>query len=1066
MPAPPPKVAGLHVQSLASSSTSCADNPCDPYCLTYDDTPDQPITTTPQVTVLSSSGGDLASSNVPSAFKSKGSLNDRCTSPCTTQSCMEACQFDQHCGTLATGAKGCVAFGSQESGSCTGVDITAPTTCIPRTGYRDVTVCNRGTAAAGPGVKCLVFPGGSPKYPDTSPSLRQASVVMTTAKTLKAGECETQEVPESAFGSNGIKSMMCNAPGSGSGGAIVETSAGTNFPSASATSSWSSPEKAYAADGVYATATSTATVIANRYPTVVANSGWTNPTQAYTADGTSASVALPASGGVSNKLPMSNTNVGWTNPTYTYAAAEANAALRYTTVALANPGFAAPVTTTARYPSSNTGNTCNNGASCTWQNAANAYAAEAPPALSASYATATISQAATQDVSSIYYGGFNFSDVPSNASITSVTMVVSWNGSQKIGAASAQAYKADGTAMTNSVSRTGNCTGSNFSEVLSSTQVYATGALTVSDLTGPKLIKLSATHCNNSSSDPINVDYVTVLITYKVPNAATSASLTLGTFGVSIPAGGVISAVNTEVKWKASAANDYVTLGVQPYTGASALGAELTTTASAITTEATQTQTLSAAVLGTLTASSVADGTFTVKLRATRTGDAGTNPDITAYVDYVKVSVTYAMPNSDALATYSGFGFSVPSGALVLGLTTEANWAVTAANPNVTLGLLPSFAGTGATELVTTSGSSPPTALTLASATTNLDASGSALTASNLADGNFALRTRATRLAGVSGDVDTTALVDYVRASVSYITTPTQTVDYSGFGFNIPESRDLMRVTASVKWKISTANSNVVLGFQAYKDGGLTALGTETTTTVGSSPPNVDTIVSADLDISNLLPLDLDSSNFMVRVRMTRGNSAVSNADLSASLDYVTLTATYGTPTGGNIVECNPYNNWSATKAVPDADPCIDNTSVGTPAFTLSRVFQATCANDRGPEWSYFAYTSATPRDSKITFRFRAFAPTNAVCVPLTAATADPPTPLAIAHSAPTDTQVCDLAGATPGCPIDLYTGLGGQLGASPACLQMDAYGVPSADGLSSPTLTNWTVRFDCLDNQ
>jgi hypothetical protein len=30
----------------------------------------------------------------------------------------------------------------------------------------------------------------------------------------------------------------------------------------------------------------------------------------------------------------------------------------------------------------------------------------------------------------------------------------------------------------------------------------------------------------------------------------------------------------------------------------------------------------------------------------------------------------------------------------------------------------------------------------------------------------------------------------------------------------------------------------------------------------------------------------------------------------------------------------------------------------------------------------------------------------------------------------------------------------------------MDAYGSPSADGLSSPTLLDWTVRYDCLDNQ
>jgi hypothetical protein len=335
-----------------------------------------------------------------------------------------------------------------------------------------------------------------------------------------------------------------------------------------------------------------------------------------------------------------------------------------------------------------------------------------------------------------------------------------------------------------------------------------------------------------------------------------------------------------------------------------------------------------------------------------------------------------------------------------------------------------------------------------------------------LADGTFALRTRATRLQGVSGDVDTTALVDYVRAGVSYLTTPTQIVDYSGFGFDMPENRDLMRATASVKWRVSTANSNVVLGFRAYKDNGLTPVGTETTTTVGNSPPTHNSIVSADLDLSALQPIDLNDSGFSIRVRMTRGNAAVSNADLSAYLDYLTLTATYGTPTGGNIVECNPYNNWSATKAVPDPTPCIDNTTIGTLAFTVSRVFQATCGYDQGPQWSFFAYTSTTPGDSKISFRFVAFAPTDGVCVQLPAATTDPPAPLAVAHRAPTNTQSCAINGLTPGCPVDLFVGLGGQAGASPACLQMDAYGVPSTDGSSSPTLTDWTARFDCLDDQ
>jgi hypothetical protein len=380
------------------------------------------------------------------------------------------------------------------------------------------------------------------------------------------------------------------------------------------------------------------------------------------------------------------------------------------------------------------------------------------------------------------------------------------------------------------------------------------------------------------------------------------------------------------------------------------------------------------------------------------------------------------------------------------------------------LGLQPLLGGTNwASELTTTSGSSPPTALTIASTTAAKNVSGGALSSTDIANGNFAATVRATRNGG-AGDVDTTALLDALRARATYITTPTTTVDYSGFGFDIPTARDLMRVTAAVKWRLDTANSNVTLGFQAYKDGGLTPIGSETTTTVGSSPPTTDTVVSTDLDISSLTPVDVNSSSFLVRVRATRGATTTPNSDFSAFLDYVSLTATYGTTTGGNLAECNPYNNWSATKLNPDPTPCMDQTTIAYPKWTMTRVFEAQCPIDKGSSWSFFVYDSVTPGDSKINFRFRTFSPTNGTCVPLPAITTSPPAPLAIAHASP-NTQVCQLGGGVPGCPVDLYAGLGVPAVFAP-CLQMDARGIPDSGGAGSPTLKDWAVRFDCVDNQ
>ena len=206
VPAAPVGGGSLAIQVVGGSSTNCVDNPCDPYCRIFQDTPDAAITAD-RVNAVTGwlSGGTLSGSNVPSAFKDKGSLNTQCTATAGSDTWNEACQFDQHCVGSA-----CVAFGVAQSGSCAGVDITAPTTCIPGTGFRDVTVCNRGTVAAPPGVKCYLYAGGSPRYPEDDPGL--GSLIMTTATTLAAGTCETQPIAENLFNQNGIQSLMCNPP--------------------------------------------------------------------------------------------------------------------------------------------------------------------------------------------------------------------------------------------------------------------------------------------------------------------------------------------------------------------------------------------------------------------------------------------------------------------------------------------------------------------------------------------------------------------------------------------------------------------------------------------------------------------------------------------------------------------------------------------------------------------------------------------------------------------------------------------------------------------------------------
>lgn len=219
VPAPPPKsgaAGALGALAVGGTASQCKDDPCNPYCMAFDDVPDAAVGASYDAATLDVwTGGSLASSNVPPGFQNKGTLDDQCATPCAAPSCLEACQFDQHCVGVA-----CQAYAATESDGCAGldagsaIDITVPTTCttkIAGTDYRVLSVCNRGSAAAPPGVQCFVYPGNSPQFPNANPG--PGTLVMTTTTTIAPGSCESQSIPESTFPSSGTRSLACNVPG-------------------------------------------------------------------------------------------------------------------------------------------------------------------------------------------------------------------------------------------------------------------------------------------------------------------------------------------------------------------------------------------------------------------------------------------------------------------------------------------------------------------------------------------------------------------------------------------------------------------------------------------------------------------------------------------------------------------------------------------------------------------------------------------------------------------------------------------------------------------------------------
>jgi hypothetical protein len=183
----------------------------------------------------------------------------------------------------------------------------------------------------------------------------------------------------------------------------------------------------------------------------------------------------------------------------------------------------------------------------------------------------------------------------------------------------------------------------------------------------------------------------------------------------------------------------------------------------------------------------------------------------------------------------------------------------------------------------------------------------------------------------------------------------------------------------------------------------------------------------------------------------------------TASLDYVKVSVDYTVPVStAAVAECNTLNNWSATKLNPKVD-CVPQTISTFTPFVVTRVFDGVCPKGSSPQWQFFVYTTSTPADTRVEFRFRAFENTTGTCAALPAATTSPPDPVAVA-SLTQDPEVCTLTSSNPACPKNLFTSLGGLPAAGYECLQMDAYGVPSTT--ASPELIDWNVTYNCLPSQ
>jgi hypothetical protein len=570
-------------------------------------------------------------------------------------------------------------------------------------------------------------------------------------------------------------------------------------------------------------------------------------------------------------------------------------------------------------------------------------------------------------------------------------------------------------------------------------------------------VRLRFTRTNGSvANSTASVDFVQVSLNYHVPS--TTASVVYQGFGLgAIPSNATVQ-LTAQVQWKASAVNANFSLGMQAFTnfGAAtqaALGAELTRTAADTIDHVDTTATL------TPTPAQLADSSFAIRIRAVR-NDGLTNPDVTASIDYVRVSLSWTTAGSTTTHSIflQNFGLVqvIPANATITGLTTTARWKLSAVNTHATLGLQAYKAG-GATALgtETTDATGPITD------TTAVQTVASGITVADLSSASFGVRVRVTRGGSSTANPNFTASLDSVSVNVTW-TAPSAShgVTYGGFAFDaLPAGATVTQIKTEVGWKSSVATTKSVLGFQPYIGGGTTAVGTEYTDTAA---PIVATTRTQTLTGLSLAASSLAGGNLVVKLRITR-NAGASNPDFTALVDFVRVTVTFTESVAISVDECNGANNWTATKLNPSPDECQDMSRPEYVPFTVTRLFQGVCASG-GPVWRHFEYTTSTPPDTKVEFRFRSF-PVGAdgTCSALPAITSGAPLPLATA-SLTQDPAICAFDGSSAGCPIDLYTGLAGEAGAILECLQMDAFGAPSST--ESPQLLDWNVLYDCAPDQ
>jgi hypothetical protein len=154
-----------------------------------------------------------------------------------------------------------------------------------------------------------------------------------------------------------------------------------------------------------------------------------------------------------------------------------------------------------------------------------------------------------------------------------------------------------------------------------------------------------------------------------------------------------------------------------------------------------------------------------------------------------------------------------------------------------------------------------------------------------------------------------------------------------------------------------------------------------------------------------------------------------------------------------------------STCSTIQADPAARiEVGLGCPQLIASKmiteVYEGVCTQGSGPQWGFLTYNVTAPGDSNVRFQMRT---SNS----LTDLGMAPWIDLAVV---PPDPAVCTPGGPGPKCPVNLYEELSDNLMLpTNARLKYVELGVtlnPTSNGRFSPTLNDWDITYSCQANQ